>query len=95
MWGEVPLPEDLEASKEQRIKRQRVDDEYLFGQKATHYIDDDEDFAGDEESGGATAFSCLNLGHTFVSFQSKEDSLDTKQFVPNGTSHFKQENATK
>ena len=38
VWGEVPLPEDLEAEKTVlRSKR---------------FLDDDEDFAADEASGG-------------------------------------------
>lgn len=37
MWGEVPLPEDLEAEKDV---------------KASLLLDDDEDFAADEASGG-------------------------------------------
>lgn len=38
MWGEVPLPEDLEAEKEVQASRS--------------LLDDDEDFAADEASGG-------------------------------------------
>lgn len=38
MWGEVPLPEDLEAEKEVQASRSLPDD--------------DEDFAADEASGG-------------------------------------------
>lgn len=38
MWGEVPLPEDLEAEKEV--------------QASQSLLDDDEDFAADEASGG-------------------------------------------
>lgn len=37
VWGEVPLPEDLEAEKDV---------------KASLLLDDDEDFAADEASGG-------------------------------------------
>lgn len=50
MWGEVPLPEDLEAAKVV---------------KASHtLLDDDEDFAADEASGGGKHKhnnSCLNF----------------------------------
>lgn len=38
MWGEVPLPEDLEAEKDV--------------QASQSLLDDDEDFAADEASGG-------------------------------------------
>lgn len=38
MWGEVPLPEDLEAEKDVRASQS--------------LLDDDEDFAADEASGG-------------------------------------------
>lgn len=38
VWGEVPLPEDLEA------------DQHLKASQAL--LDDDEDFAADEASGG-------------------------------------------
>lgn len=38
MWGEVPLPEDLEAEK--------------GVQASQSLLDDDEDFAADEVSGG-------------------------------------------
>lgn len=38
MWGEVPLPEDLEANKDV--------------QASQSFLDDDEDFAADEASGG-------------------------------------------
>ncbi|XP_072552989.1 basement membrane-specific heparan sulfate proteoglycan core protein [Salminus brasiliensis] len=51
VWGEVPLPEDLEASKEQRIKRYLNDDVDPVAQRKWRYLDDDEDFAADEASG--------------------------------------------
>ena len=38
VWGEVPLPEDLEAEKDAQASRS--------------LLDDDEDFAADEASGG-------------------------------------------
>lgn len=38
MWGEVPLPEDLESEK--------------HVQASQSLLDDDEDFAADEASGG-------------------------------------------
>lgn len=41
MWDEVPFPEDLEVAS---------------GPKPQHYLDDDEDFAADEASGGVIAW---------------------------------------
>lgn len=38
VWGEVPLPEDLEAEKRVQV--------------SASLLDDDEDFAADEASGG-------------------------------------------
>ncbi|KAL7859348.1 hypothetical protein SRHO_G00144950 [Serrasalmus rhombeus] len=51
VWGEVPLPEDLDASKEQRIRRSLDDDKDRVTQRMLRYLDDDEDFAADEASG--------------------------------------------
>ncbi|XP_036447334.1 basement membrane-specific heparan sulfate proteoglycan core protein [Colossoma macropomum] len=50
VWGEVPLPEDLEASKEQKIRRSLDIDKDRVTWK-WRYLDDDEDFAADEASG--------------------------------------------
>ncbi|XP_066527292.1 basement membrane-specific heparan sulfate proteoglycan core protein [Hoplias malabaricus] len=51
VWGEVPLPEDLEASKVQRIKRHLDDEVDPAARKKWNFLDDDEDFAADEGSG--------------------------------------------
>lgn len=45
VWGEVPLPEDLEAEK--------------TVQGSQSLLDDDEDFAADEASGGGFSKSCI------------------------------------
>lgn len=44
VWGEVPLPEDLEADKDV--------------QASQSLLDDDEDFAADEASGGGLDRGC-------------------------------------
>ncbi|KAL7864275.1 hypothetical protein AOLI_G00156950 [Acnodon oligacanthus] len=51
VWGEVPLPEDLDASKEQRIRRSLDNEKDRATQRMWRYLDDDEDFAADEASG--------------------------------------------
>lgn len=54
MWGEVPLPEDLEAEKDVKASQS--------------LLDDDEDFAADEASGGgpqATATAAPNSWEMF------------------------------
>lgn len=49
MWGEVPLPEDLEAEKDVQ---------------ASHsLLDDDEDFAADEASGGGLDGGSVTTNH--------------------------------
>lgn len=49
MWGEVPLPEDLEVEKTVRASRS--------------LLDDDEDFAADEASGGELDRGCISKNH--------------------------------
>lgn len=50
MWGEVPVPEDLEAEKDV---------------PASHsLLDDDEDFAADEASGGGLDRGCMTANHS-------------------------------
>lgn len=50
MWGEVPLPEDLEAEK--------------HVQASQSLLDDDEDFAADEASGGGLDGDCTSRNHS-------------------------------
>lgn len=50
MWGEVPLPEDLEADKDVRASQS--------------LLDDDEDFAADEASGGWLNRGWLAANHS-------------------------------
>ena len=47
MWGEVPVPEDLEAGHRVRQTRQ--------------YLDDDEDFAADGSGGEVHSWSDLDV----------------------------------
>lgn len=50
VWGEVPLPEDLEAEKDVQ---------------ASHsLLDDDEDFAADEASGGGLDGGSVTTNHS-------------------------------
>lgn len=49
MWGEVPLPEDLEAEKDVKAGRS--------------LLDDDEDFAADEASGGGLVRGWITTNH--------------------------------
>lgn len=49
VWGEVPLPEDLEANKDVRASQS--------------LLDDDEDFAADEASGGWLSRGWLAANH--------------------------------
>lgn len=51
MWGEVPLPEDLEAEKDLQASRS--------------LLDDDEDFAADESSGGGLDRSCVTTPNSW------------------------------
>ncbi|KAF0035900.1 hypothetical protein F2P81_011212 [Scophthalmus maximus] len=50
VWGEVPLPEDLEAEKDVQASRS--------------LLDDDEDFAADEASGGGVDRGCVTANHS-------------------------------
>lgn len=49
MWGEVPLPEDLEAAKDVHASQS--------------LLDDDEDFAADEASGGELTRGWVTANH--------------------------------
>lgn len=51
MWGEVPLPEDLEAEKDV--------------QASQSLLDDDEDFAADEASGGGLDRGSTTANHSY------------------------------
>lgn len=50
MWGEVPLPEDLEAGKDVKASQS--------------LLDDDEDFAADEASGGGLDRGRVTTNHS-------------------------------
>lgn len=50
VWGEVPLPEDLEAEKNV--------------QASQSLLDDDEDFAADEASGGGLDRDWMTTNHS-------------------------------
>lgn len=70
MWGEVPLPEDLEAEKEVQASRS--------------LLDDDEDFAADEASGGGLeSRSALNSAdmHSLKCSPSPESLAQSRYFI--------------
>lgn len=70
MWGEVPLPEDLESEKDVQTSRS--------------LLDDDEDFAADGPSGGgAKLFTQSNsklktVAHSCFSFSPKSCPVERK-----------------